>query len=306
MAYWWVNQGKTARASAGYLWAPKVRDGDVRVSHWLPMEQLAPGDVVFNYANGLVFAVSRVRDVAQPHARPSAWPRVEKLWADAGLIVHLDQEMLEVPVAIAKLRSSGAVRPSEGPFDKNGDVKQGYLYAVSETAGDRLWLLLDEARGPDRLVARGEDTTPDMPDVRQGYFAGTVDRLVEAPQRGEQAQLRRYLLGTASEGTCDLCGRELPSILLRAAHIVRRADLTEDERRRFDEIAFRACALGCDALFEAGYIALENGITVSARPLFDDSLREAVATLVGRPSTAYDSKRAPFFERHAAGARQLT
>ena len=42
----------------------------------------------------------------------------------------------------------------------------------------------------------------------------------------------------------------------RAAHIKKRAACADQEARNLDHIAMLACLFGCDALFEAGYIAV--------------------------------------------------
>lgn len=298
MAYWWVNQGETAEFSVGYMWAPKLGKTGQAIWHWTPMRDVRPGDIIFNYATKQLIAVSRARSSAQSHVRPSAWPESTSAWGDDGLIVHLDQEPLESPVSIESLHAAGLAIPGTGPFDKNGRVQQAYLFALTNEAGDSLWQLIGDARSKPQLIERGESRSRDMPYLADAHFEGELDRPNATPVRGEQAHLRRYLFGNSTEDVCDLCGRTLPVELLRASHIVRRAELTASERRKFDSIAFRTCILGCDSLFETGHIAVEGGAITKGRPSLNRAIREYVNPLIGRYCIAADEKRKPYFDRH--------
>jgi hypothetical protein len=98
-------------------------------------------------------------------------------------------------------------------------------------------------------------------------FAGALERMGLAPHRGEQANLRLLLMpATASSGVCALCGLDLPSRMLTAAHIKRRKDCDAAERRDLANIGMLACLLGCDALYEHGYISVANkGILLTSQ-----------------------------------------
>lgn len=262
------------------------------------MKDVRPGDIIFGYVKGELTSISRARDIARDHPRPSAWPKAGDSWGEDGRIVHLDQEMLTTKIKLESLRDSGAILPSAGPFNYKANVNVGYLFALGEREGGLLWNFLQPFRGSIPQVSRNRITSDDTPDVTNGYFTGRLDPTRSVKGRGEQRQLRLHLLGKAEEIICDLCGLELPRELIRAAHIVRRADLTDAERRQFDRIAFRACTLGCDALFEAGFIAVRNGNVIAGRPANNVHTESAVAAMVGNKCTGYSSDRAPLFARH--------
>ncbi|WP_329081342.1 hypothetical protein [Streptosporangium sp. NBC_01469] len=94
---------------------------------------------------------------------------------------------------------------------------------------------------------------------------GATDVVRVATQRREQGKLRRFLLGHRTSAECDLCGRTLPVSYLHVAHIKRREDADEAERRDL-AIVMLACALGCDALFEQGEVYVDGHGTIRARP----------------------------------------
>jgi len=76
--------------------------------------------------------------------------------------------------------------------------------------------------------------------------------------RKEQTFLRAYLTKGDSTGVCTICHEELPTELLVAAHIKRRSVCTNAERLDFDNVATLMCQLGCDDLFEKGYIFVSS------------------------------------------------
>ncbi|MDX3188832.1 hypothetical protein PV458_10545 [Streptomyces sp. MN03-5084-2B] len=88
---------------------------------------------------------------------------------------------------------------------------------------------------------------------------GPTDSVRTVNWRREHPNLKRRLVELAG-GTCGLCGRDFPPSLLVGAHIKKRSHCTEDERKDFDNVGMLACLLGCDSLFERGYVAVgDNG-----------------------------------------------
>jgi len=90
--------------------------------------------------------------------------------------------------------------------------------------------------------------------------ADHLDGETVANSRKEQAFLRSYLLQGKSKGDCVLCGRSFPTELLVAAHIKLRSECSRDEKLDFDNIAALMCVLGCDSLFEKGFVYVSGGI----------------------------------------------
>ena len=83
--------------------------------------------------------------------------------------------------------------------------------------------------------------------------------------RVEQGILRRIHIGDNLNRTCGMCDRSLPASLLVAAHIKKRAECTQDDKRDVYNIAMPMCALGCDPLFEKGYISVQDGVIVVSK-----------------------------------------
>lgn len=97
-----------------------------------------------------------------------------------------------------------------------------------------------------------DSPSPDGQEVSP--FMGELSFPATVLGRGEQSILRRRLLGNAEVAECALCGRTLPTRFLITAHIKKRTLCTDSERRDLAHVAMAACTLGCDSLFEAGYV----------------------------------------------------
>ena len=162
----------------------------------------------------------------------------------------------------------------------------------------------------DISVKDGGDWDPEDPSETQRTraiqqaraFAGNTDSIAERRVRREQRLLRRALGLRNGSNTCSLCGRTYPDQLLVAAHIKKRSECTREERVDIPAIAMVACSLGCDALFESGYICVNADGVIEAKNRHDteEHIRELTAKLHGRALAGYNSKSAQYFAWHRA------
>ncbi|MFE5595894.1 hypothetical protein [Streptomyces sp. NPDC056549] len=100
-------------------------------------------------------------------------------------------------------------------------------------------------------------------------FDGQLERTAQRAQRGEQTALKKRLL-KATTGECALCGRTLPGSFLIAAHIKKRAMCDDTEKRDLANISMLACTLGCDAVYEHGYVTVNDDGTIQTSPQATD------------------------------------
>ncbi len=122
---------------------------------------------------------------------------------------------------------------------------------------------------------------------------------VDAVRRLEQGLLRRTLLPGAM-GTCSVCGDHLPVQFLVAAHIKKRSECSHNERLDIPAVAMAACKFGCDALFEAGYLAVdEKGVVVVSDLAPKQGAAAAyLARVAGNVSGAFDAGRHEYYAWH--------
>ncbi|KAM9863703.1 hypothetical protein ACI1US_00402 [Leucobacter sp. BZR 635] len=134
--------------------------------------------------------------------------------------------------------------------------------------------------------------------VAPNFTAGSLDAVTTVTTRKEQTALRKYLFDGVIGARCALCGKELPVGLLRTAHIKPRNECSDTEKRDLDNV-MSACTLGCDELFERGYLTVDaGGIVQTAFTGFTD-LASSVGSLQSRVCSAFGPESKPYFAWHS-------
>ena len=115
--------------------------------------------------------------------------------------------------------------------------------------------------------------------------------------RREQSFLREHLFGNTKETKCSLCHKILPNNLMFAAHIKPRRDCSEEERKDLN-IVMPVCKIGCDDLYEKGYILVdENGrIAKNSTMDFPNELDTFVSQYLGKQCTHHNENTKKYFE----------
>lgn len=75
MRYWWVNQNQTYRheVAGGYLWSPKRKQNDAINPFYEFMREVAPGDLVFSFADTRIRAFGVAQSFAYEAPKPIAF-----------------------------------------------------------------------------------------------------------------------------------------------------------------------------------------------------------------------------------------
>ena len=138
---------------------------------------------------------------------------------------------------------------------------------------------------------------PHEPIGDRNPWSGALDRLVEVKVRREQERLRALLAGGRRSAPCALCGHPYPVELLVAAHVKKRAQCTDAERADLANVAMLACLFGCDALFEAGWITVDEHGRIRVHHETDE-LGDRLADLDGLRCGAHGPGSEPYFAWH--------
>jgi len=136
--------------------------------------------------------------------------------------------------------------------------------------------------------------------LRAQADATELDQSRVTNQRLEQGKLRQLHLGSHRVAACSICGRRLPVSLLVVGHIKQRARCLPSEKRDLQNIAMPICLLGCDALYESGFITVspEGRIAVASHSVDSTGLSPVLARLSRRQCRAYSSATEPYFAWH--------
>ena len=130
---WWVNQGQTydKERAAGYLWAPQANEQGRTFPHWQSMTAVKVGDIVINYANREIVAMSITKSKAVEHENEID----ENRWHQTGWKVDMDYYNLNNPIKLDEIKplmtSINATIQNNKPFNSINGINQGYLYNFS-------------------------------------------------------------------------------------------------------------------------------------------------------------------------------
>jgi len=128
-----------------------------------------------------------------------------------------------------------------------------------------------------------------------------LDSRREVQVRAEQSKIRKLLFGSAKTIHCALCGDEFPAELTIAAHVKRRTDCSDPEKRDFRNNVIPLCSFGCDELFERGFVVvLDNGkiaMNNNAEPV---KVRQRLTFLNGRACPSFNESNSKYFRAHRA------
>ncbi len=190
-----------------------------------------------------------------------------------------------------------AARIHAGLGGKNSDF-EGNHETVRKPLQD-LGFVVDDITDDSEVEASDSKVNLERAIEQAKAFAGSTDAKVQRTVRREQKLLRRALglhKGTAS---CFFCGREYPTQLLVAAHIKRRSDCEHAERVDIPAVAVPACTLGCDSLFEFGYITVsEDARIIAANSTDENGVKQYVEPILGRHLPGVNGNNAKYFAWH--------
>lgn len=91
----------------------------------------------------------------------------------------------------------------------------------------------------------------------------------------------------------------VPGGVLVAAHIKKQSQCTAEERLNA-AVVMPACTFGCDALFENGYLAVDDRglIEVSTLLPTTPAVTSMLSQIAGRPCPSFTAARADHFDWH--------
>ncbi|MFB8038683.1 hypothetical protein ACFC5Z_38420 [Streptomyces sp. NPDC056004] len=265
------------------MWGVAPGKRDVNVSK---IKKMRPGDWVFFTGESKVYFGGTIALTWRSQ------PMANELWAADG-----DGSTWEYMYALSGTQGFDIpIQEVRDLLDWNPKRNVMGISVLSEDESDSLQTLLTL----DPASAKASPVDLQEEEAAIAGFDGELERKAQRAQRGEQAALKRRLL-PGNAGQCALCGRELPGAFLIGAHIKKRAFCNDGEKRDLANIAMLACTLGCDALYEHGYVAVAPGGAIQVSPLAGTIPEVAVhiqAHLAGRTVTWWNPSREPYYHWH--------
>lgn len=146
MNYWWVNHNQTARHEIGgrYMWSPKKNKGGRRYHFYETMKEVAPGDVVFSFANKVIGHIGIAISYSFDATRPNEFGNTGNQWDAEGWKVAVDDYPLSSPLKPSvHMRALAPTLPAKySPIKQNGIGNQVYLAGVPQAMASTLLRLI--------------------------------------------------------------------------------------------------------------------------------------------------------------------
>ena len=281
MRYWWVNQNQTYKheVRGGYLWSPKLKSNQTRNPYYDFMREVAPGDVVFSFANTLVSAIGRAASHAYEAPKPLEFGAAGAYWDNIGWRVDVAFTELRHPIRPADYMDViGPVLPRRySPLRLNGAGLQNlYLTVVPQDLAIAIIDLLGiEGRTLASPFSLSEQLRPVSPGLGLLEWEQHEMEKVQADQALPDTERRAVILARRGQGLFKQRVMQIESACritgvshvehLRASHSKPWRDSNHVER--LDGENGLLLTPNADHLFDRGFIGFEDSGDVLISPV---------------------------------------
>jgi putative restriction endonuclease len=291
LRYWWVNQNQTYRheVAGGYLWSPKRKANGHLNPFYEFMREVAPGDVIFSFADTLIRAIGIAKSHCYECPKPLEFGSVGMYWEQVGWKIDVEYQALTRPTRpVEHMASLAPLLPDRySPLQANGHGSQSvYLTAVPPPMAQALaGLIGHEAR---RAIEIGHTLAQDAglsdrPAQALAEWEEHVRSSIEQNPTIPQTEKQQLVLSRRGQGKfrdnvsriethCRVTGVNRPEHLI-ASHCKPWRD--SDNAERLDGENGLLLTPSIDHLFDRGFISFENGGELLVSPVAHEvSLRK--------------------------------
>jgi hypothetical protein len=260
-----------------YIWGLSPSNTE---SAWLRM---APNDVVMFNVKGVVTVTSRFthrtrnRDLAL-HLWGLKDVNEGSTWENVYFVS--DVRHVSIPYPHILLCTESQPRMSFNRFSESDSAAIINRYEELLCEVDDVPVSLEEARFEINLEMETDGSAP-------------------RPTRNEHRFIVKHLFKGLATGTCCICLNDYPRNMLVAAHIKKRASCDRNEKLDIENIAAPMCRMGCDPLFEFGYISVRDGVVVRHPSLeAPAAISSYIDGVLGNLVPAWGQKTKKYFQWH--------
>jgi hypothetical protein len=308
MRYWWVNQNQTYRheVSGGYLWSPKRKANNDRNPFYDFMREVAPGDVIFSFADTYVKAIGFAASFAYEAPKPLEFGRAGAYWDRIGW--RVDVQFVELRLPMRPSQNMEALRahlPQRyAPLRPTGEGLQSvYLTTVDPAfAGAIIDLIGAEARDIVRGNRAAEASTAKAGVGLVEWEEHEIERVRDDSQISDTTR-EALILARRGQGLFKERVRNIEKACrvtrvdqiehLRASHCKPWRDATNEER--LDGENGLLLTPSVDHLFDRGFIGFEDT---------GDLLISPVVHRISLAKMGIDPERPPNVGRFSSGQQR--
>src|SRR5699024_455786 len=128
---------KIYNSNMKYLWAPQHNKQGRALPHHVRLLEPKIGDVVFCYSKMEVKTVGIVNKTAVEASKPSKL--ATHAWQEDGYKLEITYYDLKPAIKKDDIPEQWRLEEVDGPFDRNGDLKQGYFFELSSVFSKKLF-----------------------------------------------------------------------------------------------------------------------------------------------------------------------
>ena len=271
MRFWWVNQNQTYRheVAGGYLWSPKRKRGGQLNPFYEFMREVAPGDLVFSFADTRIRAVGIAQSYAFEAPKPVEFGSAGRNWDQIGWRVQVTFQ--EIPTQFRPVEWMEVLRPllpsKYSPLLPNGRGSQTiYLTELLRPLALRL---ADLPGSEVAMLARGEvgrEAPLVAPNEEQVMWEEHLRRRIEQDESLRRTDKEALVIARRGQGLfrervqaieahCRVTRVDRPEHL-RASHCKPWRDATNAERLDGENGLLLTPSI--DHLFDRGFISFRD------------------------------------------------
>lgn len=277
MRYWWVNQNQTYRheIGGGYLWSPKRNANNARNPFYETMREVAPGDLVFSFADAQIQAIGIAQSFCWESPKPTEFGNTGQYWENVGWKVSVSFVELSTRIRPKDhMDVLGPLLPERySPLLPNGNGKQSvYLTELAPQLAETIIGLIGKEAAS--LIPAAHEITPllsDDLDIWERKIEQTVskDATITETERLELVRARRgqglfKKRVSRIERRCRITGVDNP-IHLVGSHCKPWRDSNNEER--LDGENGLLLTPSVDHLFDRGFIGFEDNGNLVISPV---------------------------------------
>jgi putative restriction endonuclease len=278
--YWWVNQNQTYRheVRGGYLWSPKRKANQAQNPFYDFMREVAPGDVVFSFADTVIRAIGIAASHAYEAPKPLEFGQAGAYWDMIGWRLDVRFSELRLPIKpSAHMSVLAPLLPTRySPLRPNGAGLQSvYLTCLPDQLAAALIDVLGAEARDLVLGFRVAEEAPITSAIGLVEWEEHALNQVQADTALPETDRQAIVLARRGQGlfktrvmriehACRITGVNREEHL-RASHCKPWRDATNEERLDGENGLLLTPTI--DHLFDRGFIAFEDGGQVIVSPV---------------------------------------
>jgi hypothetical protein len=282
MNFWWVNHSQTFRQEfiGKYVWCPRRKKNGQTNPFYETMREVAPGDIVYSFADGAIQGFGIARTQSYPCPRPEEFGHVGESWDIVGWRADIDFQKFTEPILPTQhMQAIAPTLPERySPIRANGYGNQGvYLAQIPRPMA----LVIAQLASPELLgiiqgVQISETAETPLPELRgivewEEHECAQISESRQLPETEKRALIKarrgqgifRQNVGRI-EHFCRVTRVDRPEHLI-ASHI--KPWRESDNRERLFEGNGLLLTPTIDHLFDRGFISFENNGDLVVSPV---------------------------------------